>query len=266
MSVVIVNGVPGKGKTLNLTREAIRQYNHDNSFLNRFFRKIQGKPTRKNLIYSSYPILLDKKRKIYSHKVSIYDLTIDNKFPENSSIFIMEIQLCYDSTEYSMFPDIIAAFLQAHRHGGIRDIFFDSQSMSRIIKKMRIIACERWNILWTFHLNKFIPFIPLGITCYKICYDTEEERTTDLKDELRIRFFNTSKVSKAYDTRCLSALWENATNFDKGCYNSLKMSYQDIADTYFRDSTYKKDLANREVLSNASKLERKKSSKSSVRC
>ena len=255
MSVVIVNGVPGKGKTLNLTREAISQYKRENNILNRVIRKLRKQPVIKNLIYSSYPILLDRKRKIYSHKCSIYDLTIDNKFPEDSSIFIMEIQLCYDSTEYSIFPDVIAAFLQAHRHGGIRDIFFDSQSMSRIIKKMRIIACERWNILWTFHLSKYIPFIPLGITCYKICYDTEEERTTDLNDELRIRFFNTSRVSKAYDTRCLSSLWENANNFEKGCYTGLKMSYKDIADIYFRDTKYKKKLSEREVLNANNKLE-----------
>lgn len=81
MSVVIVNGTPGKGKTLNLTREAIRQYNKDNSLFKRTIRKINHKPTIKNLIYSSYPILLDKKRNIYSNKVSIFDLTLDNKFP-----------------------------------------------------------------------------------------------------------------------------------------------------------------------------------------
>lgn len=258
MSVVIVNGTPGKGKTLNLTREAIRQYNQTNSFINRFARKLAGKPTRKNLIYSSYPILLDKKRNIYSHKCSIYDLTLDNKFPEGASIFIMEIQLCYDSSEYSLFPDVIAAFLQAHRHGGIRDIFFDSQSMSRIIKKMRIIACERWQILWTFHLNRFIPFIPLGVTKYKICYDTEEEQTTDLNDETRIKFFNTRKVSKAYDTRCLSALWENATDFDNGCYNDLKMDFDDIKETYFKDSEYKERLYRKNVLSDTLKPENRR--------
>ena len=175
----------------------------------------------------------------------------------------MEIQLCYDSTEYNKFPDIIAAFLQAHRHGGRRDIFFDSQSMSRIIKKMRIIACERWQILWTFHLSKWIPFIPLGITCYKICYDTEEEQTSDLSNELRIKFFNTFRVSKAYDTRCLSALWENAKEFDNGAYNSLKMSYNDIWLTYFRNEEYKKNLAQREVLSER-KLARKKNNTASI--
>ena len=186
-------------------------------------------------------------------------------FPEGTSIFIMEVQLCYDSTEYNKFPDIIAAFLQAHRHGGIRDIFFDSQSMSRIIKKMRIIACERWQILWTFHLNNMIPFIPLGITKYKICYDTEEEQTSDLGNETRVRFFNTKKVSNSYDTCCLSALWQYATPFDRGCYNSLKMTYEDVADIYFKNKEFKTQILSREVLNNASKLARKKSSKGDTR-
>lgn len=260
MSVIIVNGTPGKGKTLNLTREAISQYRKDNSFLNRITRKIKGLPARVNYIYSSYPILLDRRRKIYSHKVGIYDLTLYNRFPVNTSIYIMEIQLSYDSTEYSSFPDIIAAFLQAHRHAGIRNIYFDSQSMSRIIKKMRIIACERWQILWTIHINKIIPFIPLGITRYKISYDTEEERTTDLENEKRIRFFNTRRVSNAYDTCCLAALWDYATPFDKGCYDDLKMSYSDIYQTYFRDKAYKKRLSEVEVF-NADKLARKENNK-----
>ena len=81
MSVIIVNGVPGKGKTLNLTREAISQFNKENTFIKRFFRKRRGEEEFKNLIYSSYPILLNKKHRIFSHKVSVYDLTIDNAFP-----------------------------------------------------------------------------------------------------------------------------------------------------------------------------------------
>lgn len=258
MSVVIVNGTPGKGKTLNLTREALKKYKRDNSKINRKIRKLKGEQEYVNLIYSDYPILLDKKRKIYSHKCSIYDLNIDNLFPVGSSFYMMEIQLCYDSTEYDVFPDIIAAFLQAHRHAGIEDIFFDSQSMSRIIKKMRIIACERWQILWTFCLSNFIPFLPLGITKYKICYDTEEEKTSDLDSETHISFFNTFKVAHSYDTKCLSALWENATYFDKDCYTSLKMSYNDIKDIYFKTSDYKKMLARRNVLSDDLKPENRR--------
>lgn len=257
MSVVIVNGVPGKGKTLNLTREAISQYKCANTIFHKIYRKIKHEPIIKNVIYSSYPILLDKKRQVYSHKVSIYDLTFANRFPKGSSIFIMEIQLCYDSEEYKLFPDIIAAFLQAHRHGGIRDIFFDSQSMSRIIKKMRIIACERWQVLWTFHLSRFIPFIPLGITCYKIRYDTEEEKTSDLSSQIVVKFFNSSRVSKAYDTTCLSALWNNSIDFDRGCYTGLKMDYYDIVRTYFRTNKYKLELSEKEVIEygNDDKLE-----------
>lgn len=261
MSVIILNGVPGSGKTLNLTREAVYTFKAQNRLITRIERKIKGLPIYVNTIYSNYPILLNKRKQIYSHKASIFDLTIDNKFPEGSSMFFMEIQLSYDSMEYNKFPDIIAAFLQAHRHGDIYNIYFDSQSMSRIPKKMRIIACERWQILWTFHFERFIPFLHLGITCYKVCYDTEEEKTTDLPNEKRLKFFNTKKVSKAYDTKCLKALWSHATPYDKGCYTSLIMSYEDICDIYFRTSEFKDQLYRRNVLTDDLKPEDNKKRK-----
>lgn len=239
MSVVVVNGVPGTGKTLNLTREAIRQFRQENSLLQRIQRRKRGEEEWINHIYSNYPITLNKRHNIVCKPCSIFDLTTKNKFPEGSSIFIMELQLSYDSMEYSTFPDIIATFLQAHRHGGIRDIFFDSQSMSRIPKRARIIACERWQVLWTF----LFPIIPLGLTKYKVRYDTEEEQVQDSESKYEYKFFNKNVVCNAYDNKCLRALWRDANLFDPPPYNKLNMEYSDIIKIYFRTKEQKQELS-----------------------
>ena len=98
-----------------------------------------------NNVYSTFPILLDKKYNICSNKVTIYDLRNESSFLPNSLIIVDEIQLFVDSDEYkdkqkSKIISDIAKFLQAHRHFGIKQIVFTSQSPSRIFKKGRNIV------------------------------------------------------------------------------------------------------------------------------
>lgn len=66
--------------------------------------------------------------------VNIYQLNNDFSFKPYSLIIIDEIQLYYDSDEYKDFPREIARFNQAHRHYGIKDIYYISQHPSRVVK------------------------------------------------------------------------------------------------------------------------------------
>ena len=80
MALKVLCGVPGSGKTLNATRLAIQHYKKENSFIKRLIIKLGVLLHVKrakieeiyrsrfyhsfvNNVYSSYPILLDKKKK-----------------------------------------------------------------------------------------------------------------------------------------------------------------------------------------------------------
>ena len=103
MSVIGLHGVPGSGKTLSVAVIARKHYKRENSLIKKVIYKIfstlPGKPGIKfkkkleyykifpkgriNNVYSSYPILLDRKRNIYSNKFSIFDF--NNKYNSSSS-------------------------------------------------------------------------------------------------------------------------------------------------------------------------------------
>src|SRR5574344_24767 len=113
MSLIALNGVPGSGKTLNATRIALKHYEKENNFIKYGLFYILSKiPNNKlkvnfeyykrfpyhkiNNVYSNYPILLDKKKNIYSNKIDFWDLNNDYSFEPNSLIIIDEIQLYVD--------------------------------------------------------------------------------------------------------------------------------------------------------------------------
>ena len=165
MAVRVVTGRPGTGKTLNLTRLALSCFKDDNRKVDQLASKIKMEDyIWVNNIYSNYPILLkeDKKKKlkyidgsgqvkeshqIYSNVIRFTDMRLKYKFSKNACFFIDEMQFVYDSTEYKIFPDCIAHFFQIHRHLGYNMIYTNSQSISRIIKKILVITEEYWEIV-----------------------------------------------------------------------------------------------------------------------
>lgn len=233
MSVISINGLPGKGKTLTSVHLAIKHYKKQNKFISRIVRKLQRKDIIYNSVYSNFPILLDKRRKIYSNRVSVYDLMNQYSFLENSLIIVDEIQLYYDSDEYKVFPRIIANFNQAHRHFLIKDIIYISQHPSRVVKKLRNVISEYYRIKSIFRL----PILNIGFITARVTYEFEDYELSFTKDsELRkmkdikskIFFVNFRKVYKSYDTCYLRPLNADKPLINHGSYNSIDLDDQDI--------------------------------------
>ena len=153
-----IHGLPGVGKNVYATYLALKHYKKTNSLIKRGIRRICHEKIWINNIYTSYPILLDKKRKVYSRQIKPDDLRNQYSFLPNALIIIDEIQSFYDSDEYKKFPKEIAVFNQFHRHFDIDDIYYITQHPSRLMKKLRILCCE-FDKVKTF-IN--IPFINIG--------------------------------------------------------------------------------------------------------
>ena len=254
-------GVPGSGKTLNATYQAIKHYRRENNeikyFISFIFSKIGIKSKKIDFdyykrfphhriiyIYSNYPILLDKKRNIYSNKVTLWDLNNDYSFLPNSLIIIDEIQLYADSDEYkdkivNKKLGKIAKFLQAHRHFGVKEIIFISQHPSRIFKKGRNI-CESY-----LKLRKIIniPFTPysliLGTGYYEMEFygrfipkNREEKKKLPFDYYRFFRIFNRYKVYNAYDSRYLSNYNYNKPLSESGLYEGLKIDYSYLSELF----------------------------------
>ena len=233
MSVISINGLPGKGKTLTSVHLAIKHFNNQNKFFPRLIRKLQRKEVIYNSVYSNFPICLDKRKKIYSNRVSVYDLMNQSSFLPDSLIIIDEIQLFYDSDEYKTFPRIIANFNQAHRHFGIKDIVYISQHPSRVVKKLRNVVSEYYRIKTVFR----IPIINLGFISARVTYEFEDYELSFTKDnELRkmkdikskIFFVNFRKAFKSYDTCYLRPLNSDKPLLDHGNYKSIDLEDNDI--------------------------------------
>ena len=230
MSVIGLHGIPGCGKTLSATSLALKYYKKQNTKLKHFIRYLRKRDIIVNNIYSNYPILLNKRKKIYSNVVTIDDLDNRYSFKKDSIIILDEVQAFYDSyRDFKNFPASIGSFFQFHRHFGIKDIYILSQHPRRLITYIRDVICQYHRI------KNFlkIPFFNLGIVCYKQCYEFEDftdafTRDKELKKKLEIKtrfyFFNYKKVYKAYDSTYLKALNIERPLCDLGNYSSLGIS------------------------------------------
>lgn len=218
--ITCVNGIPGSGKNVLVTKICLHHYKKTNNSIRRLIRKIKKEPTWINNVYSTYPILLKKtkKEKVYSNIVTIYDLVPNNRFLNHAVIVIDETQAFYDSEDHKEFPKEIAIFNQFHRHFGIDDIYYVSQHPSRIMKKLRILACEFDKIkrficipfihLAFMHIVRYFEFDDYG----KYNHPKKEAKTYDVKNKYMLFF--AGKVFKAYDSKYLKVL-----NIDKPLYN-----------------------------------------------
>ena len=227
-----ISGLPGKGKNVYASYLAKKHFARENSFILRFIRRIKHEQIYINNVYSNYPILLDKKHKIYSNIVNLNDLNGKYKFIYNAFILIDETQAYYDSDEYKNFPKNIAIFNQFHRHFGIKDIYYISQHPSRIVKKLRNVSFQFTKI------RNFIviPFLPIGVMYYSNYYEFDdygkwhhpkkEAKVYDVDNHFLI--FRVDKVFKSYSSRYLKVLNVNKPFLDKGTYNKLDVSEDEV--------------------------------------
>lgn len=237
-----INGIPGSGKNVIATHEAIKHYKKTNSFLRRAIRRIAHRNIWVNNVYSTYPILLrkgTKKRKpVYSNRVSFFDLVPQNRFLPQSLIIIDEAQVVYDSEEFKEFPKDIATFNQFHRHFGIDDIIYITQHPSRLLKKLRVLVSE-FDRVKTFILIPFIKLAIINLVQYyefddygKYNHPKKEAKTYDVNNKLVIFFAR--RVFNAYDSTYMRVLNINSPLFDSGQYDSLELSSREIQ-YVFRD-------------------------------
>lgn len=201
-------------------------------------------PYRKiNNVYSSYPILLDKKRNIWSHKLSLFDLDSTVSFFPDSLLICDESQLFVDSDEHKDKEkkkkiSRIAKFLQANRHFGIKQIIFTSQSPTRIFKKARNI------IVGYLKQDKLID-LPFGITIMRgtiyydfdyygkyIPRDREERKKLPFDYKKVFIVFLRNRVYSAYDSRYLSKYNYKQPLLNKGSWNDYKVSSEHLTSLF----------------------------------
>lgn len=236
--ITCVNGIPGSGKNVLVTKICLHHYKKTNNSIRRLIRKIKKEPIWINNVYSTYPILLKKtkKEKVYSNIVTIYDLVPNNRFLNHAVIVIDETQAFYDSEDHKEFPKEIAIFNQFHRHFGIDDIYYVSQHPSRIMKKLRILACEFDKIkrficipfihLAFMHIVRYFEFDDYG----KYNHPKKEAKTYDVKNKYMLFF--AGKVFKAYDSKYLKVLNIDKPLYNKGVFRKLDLSEKEIKYIY----------------------------------
>ena len=238
--VIGLHGIPGSGKTLTAVSIAAKIYKKDNTLLKRIIRKCMKVPTRINTIYSNFPILLDKKRQIYSNIVTVDDL--DNRYSllPNSTVFIDEIQAYYDSSMHVRdFPKRIATFYQFHRHFDIKDMYLISQHPRRIITYMRDVITEYQRI------RRFIkiPIIHIGIVTARSVYEFDDykfafTRSKEIKKQYdvknRLYIFNYKKMFKKFKSKYMSAFNKDKPLLYRGTYTSLEFPEEEFDYLYYR--------------------------------
>jgi hypothetical protein len=236
--ITCVNGIPGSGKNVLVTKICLHHYKKTNNSIRRLIRKIKKEPIWINNVYSTYPILLKKtkREKIYSNIVTIYDLVPSNRFLNHAVIVIDETQAFYDSEDHKEFPKEIAIFNQFHRHFGIDDIYYVSQHPSRILKKLRILACEFDKIkrficipfihLAFMHIVRYFEFDDYG----KYNHPKKEAKTYDVKNKYMLFF--AGKVFKAYDSKYLKVLNIDKPLYNRGVFKKIDLSEKEIKYIY----------------------------------
>lgn len=283
MAVRVISAPPGHGKTLNMTRIAITLFKDANPLIKRnkedyiFYNAIysnypillwyQKKPFKyyapggeikeseplkmtydEKIGRSYYKTCKKEEAEVYgvrSNKLRFTDMRLKYNFGDNASFFIDELQYLYDSMDYKDFPDCIAHFFQIHRHLSYNMIYTNSQSLSRVIKRVLCVSEEFWNVV-ELKQYKLLPF--LSKVTFKITTDIiysknkENEINEDLKAEyITLRFFN-KRVYNGYITKYLGELNDNLPYYNCGQYEDLKMSKSDILKGFMISNQEKEEL------------------------
>lgn len=277
MAVRVITGPPGTGKTLTLTEMALEEFKNINKGIKRkdFIYY--------NSIFSNYPILLKKSKKkfrisngwevydsipikrkkrengdeyfeickeeekeyygVFSNKIKLNDMRIKWKFTPMASFYIDEIQYIYDSMEYNDFPDCIAHFFQVHRHLDYNMIWTNSQSISRIIKRVLCVSEEFWNIINKKTFLKLWYRIDFAITTNIVASKTTEN---DLVDNPNIEYYRKrfwcKKVNNAYLSKYLNELNNNLPIYNIEQWDSMLINKRDIIKGFIVSKEEKEEL------------------------
>ena len=253
MSVIFVGGVPGSGKTLFCTSIAKSKFRKENLF--------RRKKKRINNVFTNYPVqltnLFSKRNKFnkvvirskdafghvvkdvsyldknqYSRSTTLMAFNVYHKYIPDSIYIFDEFHAMFDSLEFKDFPKKIQKTFQFHRHFGIKDIYVVCQHPSRLVKQVRVLVDEFYQI------KKFIkiPFIGIGMFKYVIYYNFEDYgKSTKVKKEdvqydfkCKLKFVRYKKLFKSYYTKYMKALVEEELYYETVPYSCLSLSKEDI--------------------------------------
>lgn len=264
--ITIVDAKPGFGKTLLMTYFAYKNFKEKNPPLKVWFTEhIKRKPYVYDISeYSDFPIVFKKPKKkkgkyrkyyyydyfhnvcetdkITSLKVRIFDLILDNKFKDNANFYIDEIQQKYDSMEYKDFPDSIAHYFQAHRHFN-NNIYTNSQSQSRIIKRVLCLGEEYWSV-YSFKIRFGFVIMHVRIT-YDMHNNLESNNgNTNVEYYDKRIIFRIKKIGNMYDSKYLRYLQEDSKPYLTDMYDSLQLDKETILHSFFPTIQEKEKLKN----------------------
>lgn len=262
MSLILLFGKPGMGKTLNMTYIASKNFNEKNPpFKVWWTEKIRRKKYIYDLSeYSDYPILFKKPKKgkkyyyydennnivesdyICSLKFRIFDMILDNKFKDNANFYIDEIQLKYDSMEYKDFPDCIAHYCQAHRHFG-NNIYINSQSQSRVIKRILVLA-EEYREIRDFKIY-FGKFARIRVRrTWDMSANLENGVMTDNVADVEYysKIFRIKKYGNMYDSKYLRYLQKDSKLYHSKMFDSLQLDKDTLLNSFFPSPSERKEL------------------------
>ncbi len=245
MSVTAVCGLPGSGKSLFTTYLMVKHYKKINRF--------KSKKKKVNCIYSNFPVKLDKNH--YSKPIGLFDINLQHSWEPGSVIGIDEVQLYFDSLEFKEFPKSIRNAFQLHRHFGIKDIYVNSQHPSRIVKQLRVLISQFYDVVGFIK----IPFTPFAIFRYNIYYNADDfgksvnvkKSDVSYKFTKKILIINYKKVYKAYDTIYMNNLVSDKPKFDSSEFISKLMSKDDIDNTFCIN-----DEADEDIMKKSKKAEK----------
>ena len=126
-------------------------------------------------------------------------------------------------------------------------IYTNSQSLSRVIKRVLCVSEEFWNVI-ELKTYKLLPF--LSKVEFKITWDInnskndENDRTVNLNAEYEKIYFFNKRVFNGYITRYLGILNEGLPMYKNECFNSLKMNKEDILKGFMVTNKEKEELKN----------------------
>lgn len=262
MSMIIIDGKPGMGKTLLLTYLSYKNFKEKNPPLKVWWtEKVRRKKYVYNLSeYSDFPICFKKPKKgriyevynddgvpvqvpyINSLQWRIFDLVLDNKFRDGANFYLDEIQQKYDSMEYADFPDSIAHYCQLHRHFD-NNIYTDSQSQSRIIKRVLVLGEEYWSIVSFRKLFGFV-FLRLRIT-YDMHNNLESNNGNQFVDFVEKRvIFRLKKIGSMYDSKYCRHLQDDSKPYPSRMYNSINLTKEQLLNSFFPTDEEKRKIKN----------------------
>ncbi len=258
MSVIGIHGLPGTGKTLFCTYLMKKKAKKENRIFKRLFHKFQYV----NNVYSNYPIMLSKKH--YSNQTSLYDLCEYHKWKMDSDIVLDEFQLYCDSVDFKEFPSRARTTFQLHRHFGINNIYVLSQDPSRIVKQVRQLICEFYEIVRFIK----IPILGIGFFRYNIFYKDEDysKSVKVKKEDVQYKFkkrislpFFYRRIYKSYNTKYMRCLVDNEDYIEEKEFNDKYMNLREVSRTFKLDEkdaqeSLQKELKRKEQEKRATRL------------